>query len=209
MLTSYFRHNLRERVHFICSETYPLGLYYCKNHPCLRKKHICTYTNVPFFSQFRDERTQCSETGITKMAHQNSQMSSIFYVLAHKSKISCWNLVKMAHDFWVQSEPWWNLPSVSICKPSSSFNEALLSGEVGDRNSSTLELSLLDIIISLRRSFTISWDAATSSGVLPCSLGCNGLAPCFNNSSTSWNRCKQIICNLKLAPDLPDYIFIC
>ena len=37
----------------------------------------------------------------SKMVHQNSQISSIFYVLAHKSKIS----VKMAHDFWVHGEP--------------------------------------------------------------------------------------------------------
>ena len=47
----------------------------------------------------------------SKMAHQNSLISSIFYVFAHAMPCHAINLVKMAHYIWVQGEPY-------LCQPS-------------------------------------------------------------------------------------------
>ena len=78
-------------------------------------------------------------------------------------------------------------PSTSIPR-SSSFTDAKLSGEVGDRHSSILDVSLCDEIISRPNSFLMYVSLATSTGVWPFSFGCRGLAPCFSRIDTN---CKN------------------
>lgn len=81
-------------------------------------------------------------------------------------------------------------PSTSI-PLSSSLMDTILSGDVGDLTSSTLDVSLLEDMISRRRSFSMSASCATSTGALPFELCCNGLAPCFSRMDTSCNDKEQ------------------
>ena len=84
----------------------------------------------------------------------------------------------------------------------SSLSDDPLSGDVGDRTSSILELLLLEAIISLRSNWMMSSLVATSSGDLPFVFTCTGLAPCRSSISTSCLKQKECHSLTLLPADL-------